>query len=462
VKVSVAIPAYNGEAFIAEAVKSVLAQTYQDFELLVVDDRSTDATMDIVRGFSDPRISIAQNEDRMGIPANWNRCLTLATGELVCVFHQDDVMLPQNLEAKMSQFAADPGLSLVHSGAELLVESSTPTPPADWIERASEDFTVEGLEYFYKLLFRGNVICAPTVIARRQQLLDLGGFDEELGFTSDYEMWLKLCLQGKVSFLSRPLLRYRWHSRNASHDFRYERGVDESLLAAQRAVDYFVEKTNRPTDGAILKSAITGIARHRRWSVELEQAKTYLETELKSWKSTSAELERAKVWVENDLRNWQKNWSELEAQGKRREKEFQDNRSWLENELEKWQKNCSELEAENKRREKDYQDNRSWLENEIKNWQKTCADHEKMLSDQEKMILEQKAWIHELETGKDWLAGQNEFWRQRAEEMQARIEAKLYHVEKRFSILLVILLAAILLFNPLLLFILGSKLGILK
>jgi glycosyltransferase involved in cell wall biosynthesis len=444
VKVSVAIPAYNGEAFIAEAVKSVLAQTYQDFELLVVDDRSTDATLDIVRGFSDPRISIAQNEDRMGIPANWNRCLTLATGELVCVFHQDDVMLPQNLEAKMSQFAADPGLSLVHSGAELLVESSTPTPPADWIERASEDFTVEGLEYFYKLLFRGNVICAPTVIARRQQLLDLGGFDEELGFTSDYEMWLKLCLQGKVSFLSRPLLRYRWHSRNASHDFRYERGVDESLLAAQRAVDYFVKKKNRPTDGAILKSAITGIARHRRWSVELEQAKTYLETELKSWKNTSAELEKAKVWVENDLRNWQKTCSELEAQGKLREKE-----------LKNWQKTCSELEAESERREKNYQDNRSWLENEIKNWQKACAD-------QEKMILEQKAWIHELETGKDWLAGQNEFWRQRAEEMQARIEAKLYQLEKRFSILLAILLAAILLFNPLLLFVLGSKLGILK
>jgi hypothetical protein len=325
-------------------------------------------------------------------------------------------MLPQNLEAKMAQFAADPGLSLVHSGAELLVESSTPTPPADWIERASEDFTVEGLEYFYKLLFRGNVICAPTVIARRQQLLDLGGFDEELGFTSDYEMWLKLCLQGKVSFLSRPLLRYRWHARNASHDFRYERGVDESLLAAQRAVDYFVKKTNRPTDGAILKSAITGIARHRRWSVELEQAKTFLEKELKNWKNTCAELE---------------------AENKRREKEFQDNSSWLESEI------------------KNYQDNRSWLENEIKNWQKACAD-------QEKMILEQKAWIHELETGKDWLAGQNEFWRQRAEEMQARIETKLYQLEKRFSILLAILLAAILLFNPLLLFVLGSKLGILK
>jgi glycosyltransferase involved in cell wall biosynthesis len=416
VKVSVAIPAYNGEAFIAEAVKSVLAQTYQDFELLVVDDRSTDTTLDIVRGFSDPRIGIAQNEDRMGIPANWNCCLPLAAGEFVCVFHQDDVMLPQNLEAKMAQFAADPGLSLVHSGAELLVESSTPTPPADWIERASEDFTVEGLEYFYKLLFRGNVICAPTVIARRQQLLDLGGFDEELGFTSDYEMWLKLCLQGKVSFLSRPLLRYRWHARNASHDFRYERGVDESLLAAQRAVDYFVKKTNRPTDGAILKSAITGIARHRRWSVELEQAKTFLEKELKNWKNTCAELE---------------------AENKRREKEFQDNSSWLESEI------------------KNYQDNRSWLENEIKNWQKACAD-------QEKMILEQKAWIHELETGKDWLAGQNEFWRQRAEEMQARIETKLYQLEKRFSILLAILLAAILLFNPLLLFVLGSKLGILK
>ena len=94
VKVSVCIPTYNGAEFVAKAIESVLAQTFADFELLVVDDSSDDTTVDIVCSFTDPRMRICQNERRLGIPGNWNHCLSLARGEYICLFHQDDVMLP--------------------------------------------------------------------------------------------------------------------------------------------------------------------------------------------------------------------------------------------------------------------------------------------------------------------------------------------------------------------------------
>ena len=101
VRVSVCIPSYNGEAFIAEAITSVLAQNLQDFECLVVDDCSDDATLEIVNSLSDPKIRVCRNSTRLGLPGNWNRCLALARGEYICLFHQDDVMLPGNLEKKI-------------------------------------------------------------------------------------------------------------------------------------------------------------------------------------------------------------------------------------------------------------------------------------------------------------------------------------------------------------------------
>lgn len=399
-KVTVAIPTYDGEAYIGEAVKSVLAQTFQDYELLVVDDRSSDGTLDIVRSFSDSRIRVVRNDERLGLPGNWNRCLSLAQGEFLTLFHQDDVMQPQNLEQKVERLTSGPDIVFVHSGAELLMEKSAPSAPVDWIEGSSEDFMLEGRLYFYKLLFRGNVVCAPTVLARRQRLLGLGGFDEDLGFTSDYEMWMKLCLEGKVSFISQPLIQYRWHAKNTSHAYRFERGVEESLVAGRRALKFFLEKTGQRNEAEILIGAATAIARHRRWT---------------------AELERAKIFLEEDRNNWKRSVDELEEQVKGQAKELQTAKSWL--------------------------------EGEVKNWQSKVGE-------QEKMIQEQKAWIHELETGKDWLAGQNEYWRKMVEETQTRIEMKILKLERRAAVIVGLLFFVLIFLNPVVLTFLGKLFGL--
>ena len=145
-------------------MRSVLEQGCNDFELVAVDDGSSDRTLEILQTFTDPRLRIYQNPRQRGIPGNWNVAVELARGEYVCVFHQDDVMLADNLARKMALFDTDPSLSLVHSRAEAVVEPGAPKRVAEWREKAETDFVEDGEAYFRKLLLHGVCICAPTVI----------------------------------------------------------------------------------------------------------------------------------------------------------------------------------------------------------------------------------------------------------------------------------------------------------
>jgi exonuclease VII small subunit len=387
--VSVCIPTYNGEEFVVEAVASVLAQGFSDFELVVVDDGSKDATLDIVHSFADPRIRVFQNTERLGIPGNWNRCLTLAQRELFCLFHQDDVMLPDNLERKVEVLAADSMVSLVYSRAELVVEDSAPTPPDEWMEKSAADFIVEGDVYFRKLLFQGNLICAPTVVARRSLLLAVGGFDEALGFACDYEMWMKMCIEHRVAFLSQPLVRYRWHGKNASHAYRFERGVDDTVAAGRQAVQHYLQKTGRQEEIDILHEALTALAQLRRWAAELDRGREWWgeqATRLQEQQQWIQELEQGKAWLEEQRANWQRVVAEQATR-------LQEQQQWIQG----------------------LEQGKAWLEEQRANWQRVVVE-------QATRLQEQQRWIQELEQGKAWLEEQVRHWRTKAEQLQGVIE----------------------------------------
>jgi glycosyltransferase involved in cell wall biosynthesis len=309
-KVSVCIPTYNGAAFLAEAIKSVLAQSYPHFELLIVDDGSTDATVEIARSFADPRLTIHQNENRLGIPANWNRALSLTHGEFLCLFHQDDVMLPENLARKVAALKANPAVSFVHSAIEFLVEEDAPPPPANWVEEASEDFVIEGNAYFRQLIAK-NRICAPTVLMRREHFDRVGEFDRTLGFTCDYTMWLKLCVEGQVAFLSHPLVLYRWHEKNATHAYRFEKGVDELLAARQAAIRYYEERTGRQEEAELLRGGACVLAEAERRAVAFDR-----ESERRLMYIKELEQLRDKLWADGQRvgKSWEEQQIYIEEQ----------------------------------------------------------------------------------------------------------------------------------------------------
>ncbi len=438
--VSVCVPTYNGAAFIEETLRSIVNQSYQDFELLIVDDGSTDNTLEIVRSFSDPRIQVHCNPERLGIPANWNRCLDLASGEFVCVFHQDDEMQPDNLERKVQLLSADPTLGFVHSAVETLVDESAPTSFANWIEDATEDTVFDGVEYFRTLLLRGNRVCAPTVMARRHALLEQGGFDRDLSFACDYAMWLRLCLTYRVGFLTRPLVRYRWHGGNASHAYQFERGVEEIAEAGRRALKLSQDQVTQ-SDGLVLGEAFSALTKLRRWIGELERGKAWLEAQQASWRSVAEtqtalihelkgwieELETGKAWQEEQQTAQQAWIGELE-QGKVWQEEQQ--ASWrsvaetqtaLIHELKSW---IGELETGNVWLEEQRAAQQAWI-GELergKAWQEEQqASWRSVAETQTVLIHELKGWIEELETGKAWQEEQRANWEKIARQREEQI-----------------------------------------
>jgi Glycosyl transferase family 2 len=303
---SVCIPTYNGAAYLAEAMKSVLDQTFSDFELIVVDDASTDATVEIARSFEDRRIRHFSNRVNRGLVGNWNRCLELARGTYVCIFRQDDAMMPDNLAAKVSLLDRSPTAGFVHSNVlqvgpqgELLSEWWSPKPAPEDVGFHAGAAVLEKL-----LLSGGNAVCAPSVVLRRDCVEAIGPFDGRLLYTADWEMWMRVAVFFDVGYSIEPLVKYRRHRGNETLKFL---GAAE-LEHAYRAKALVLEKCGASIAGAErLKAEVARQYRqlalgeattrgeagdHHEASTYLRGATTLLERELEE---ARAALERSRA-----------------------------------------------------------------------------------------------------------------------------------------------------------------------
>ena len=216
-KVSVCIPVYNGEAYIAESIESVLGQTYEDFRLIICDNCSTDNTPDVVRGFRDSRITYLRNSKNLGLVGNANRCLTLADGEYVCILHHDDAILPKNLERKVHVLDKNPEVGFVHSN--VFVTDAEGQIVSEWNEDSRRDYIEDGRKVFHRYITRmhlGALIFIGAVLARRACYDRLGGYRPELHYADDSEMWMRMSLFYDVACIGTPLVKWRQHSTNKS------------------------------------------------------------------------------------------------------------------------------------------------------------------------------------------------------------------------------------------------------
>jgi len=240
--VSVCIPTYNGERFLKEAIASVLAQTLTDFELVVCDDASTDRTVEIVASFADSRLRVERSTVRAGLVGNWNRCLSQATGEYVTVFHQDDRMLPHHLEDAVALLQDHPGVGFVHSRPREIDDQGCVLDSQTW-SRESEDAVLDGRSFVTAMLSGPNIVCCPTVVARRVCFEQLGMFDARLPYTADWEMWMRIALTWDVAYLGEPRVEYRWHGRNETFNFYpRSRGVKQCIAAKRLLIEKYPDR----------------------------------------------------------------------------------------------------------------------------------------------------------------------------------------------------------------------------
>ena len=215
-KVSVFIPTFNRAHMLRKSISSVLGQTYDDFEIIISDNASEDATESVVRSFDDNRIRYIRNSRNIGLRGNWNRAFALTRGEYIAIFPDDDVMLPENLARKVGVLSGSSQIGLVHSKFDVINEDGH-------IVRCNEHFwgasghTGDCLENRIEFLsLSRNVIHCSTVLFRSACYERLGKFTEKLDHFFDYEYWMRIALHYDIAFLATPLIKWRVHQDMAT------------------------------------------------------------------------------------------------------------------------------------------------------------------------------------------------------------------------------------------------------
>lgn len=219
---SVCMPVYNGSAYIAESIESVLSQTYKDFRLIICDNGSTDNTYQIIKKYNDPRIQYVQNEKNLGLVGNHHRCIELAETKYVNIWHDDDIMRPDNLERKIDVLEKNQNIGLVFSNVELIDEAGKELRYR-WNEDCQKDYIENGRVLFKKYLATmpvGALFFIGTVVSRKERLLQAGGFRPDYSpLTCDSAVWLRMLLQCNAACLGEPLVKYRQHKKNTTSQY---------------------------------------------------------------------------------------------------------------------------------------------------------------------------------------------------------------------------------------------------
>lgn len=229
--VTVLLAVKDGEPWVRRAVDSVLGQTLDDFELLVVDDASADSTAATLEAYGDPRVRVLRNERNLGQVASLNRGLREARGEYVARLDHDDWCLPTRLARQAEVLEREPAVGLVGSWMRLADEDGR---TIGRMHAALDDYA----EFLYATLIMQVLVSHPASMYRRAPVVELGGYDEATGPAEDKDLWRRLALgRWDARIVPEELVVYRLHDRQLSQTrAAYQRQVDgasqERFLAA--------------------------------------------------------------------------------------------------------------------------------------------------------------------------------------------------------------------------------------
>lgn len=207
--VSIIIPTYNRSRLLARAVKSVLNQTYQNFELIIVDDGSTDDTREIVAGFNDKRIRYVRHEENKGEAAARNTGIKAARGGYIAYQDSDDEWLPEKLAKQMKLLEdASPEVGVIYTGFWKTENHKRTYVPFSWVSRKNGDI--------HKELLKGNFIGSPAVLIKKECFNKVGLFDENLRNLVDWEMWIRISKHYHFRCVDEPLVIAHYDLDNVS------------------------------------------------------------------------------------------------------------------------------------------------------------------------------------------------------------------------------------------------------
>jgi len=279
--VTVTVCAYNGEQYVRAAIDSILAQTFRDFELVVVDDASTDGTTEILKQYDDPRIQLLHNAKNLGPTRSFNRAWRAGTAPYVAHQDADDCSLPQRLELQVKYLDSHPEVGLLGSSAEIIDEEGT----VKFVDR----FPC-GHEELRAGLVTDCIVHHSTIMYRRALMERLNGYDESFYFAQDFDLQWRMTTLARFECLPKTLIQYRvGHSSQISKHWAREQREYAHRIALRNLQEYMADEAFDEQAGMRFYAVLHGQAQQWRIGDALRLRRL--------WKKLLRDQASRTVWV---------------------------------------------------------------------------------------------------------------------------------------------------------------------
>jgi glycosyltransferase involved in cell wall biosynthesis len=233
VPITVLMPVYNGSEYLDKSVASILEQAYTDFQFLIVDDGSHDATPEMLKSYqaSDSRVEVVRNRTNIGLTKSLNKGLALSKGEYIARMDCDDISLPGRFQAQIDFLKTNPDMAMVgvawkemNSNLEKTLRTMRPPTRYERIRRS---------------ILSRNLFCHSAVMMRRRPLKEVGGYDEQDMYSQDYDLWLRLITRYPVANLPGIYHLRRVHDQNLS-----QKNIRKQLKTMARSQSRYIKRAN--------------------------------------------------------------------------------------------------------------------------------------------------------------------------------------------------------------------------
>ena len=251
-RVSVIIPTYNRASYIRDAIESVLVQTYPVFEIIVVDDGSTDNTREIVCQYGDPVIYICQKNGGPGSARN--KGLQNARGDFIAFLDSDDIWTPQKVEIQIDFFRKNPHVDLVFGHMANFSDTNTNNVEPEILNQEVYNYFRNNSydpKYALDYLIIEDIIPTPSVMLKSNCLNKVGFFNENLLCAEDYDYWLRFAYNNNLGFIDQVLVRRRLHGKNIIDNYLLR---ERSRLAVLESLGCKNPHLSKMTKSTIAKS----------------------------------------------------------------------------------------------------------------------------------------------------------------------------------------------------------------
>lgn len=270
--VSFVVPCYKLAHLLPQCVNSILQQSYQNYEILIMDNCSPDNTPEVAASFNDPRVKHIRNETNLGHVRNFNKGITLASGKYVWLISPDDWLRGANALARyVDMMEQNPGIGFVFCQA-IDVEESREVGLAEWTDLGPEDRIWEGRTFFMRLI-QGDCVVLSAAMVRKECYERFGMFSLEMPHSNDWYLWFLLSLHYQVGYVAEPMIYVRTHQASLTSSFNQGGNplcvIDELTVlwrAARLAEDAGLVSDRRVFNETIATMAGEGLTYGPHWS----------------------------------------------------------------------------------------------------------------------------------------------------------------------------------------------------